>query len=61
MWMSSIIVLLVGVIVYLAYKRGEQDKETEVLESEVEANKERNAIRSMSDDELDDELSDHWK
>ena len=60
MEMGLIILALVGVIALLAYRRGRQTKENEVLEDEVQSNRERRRISSLSDDELDDELHKHW-
>lgn len=60
MEMGLIILALVGVIALLAYRRGRQTKENEVLEDEVQSNRERRRISSLSDDDLDDELHKHW-
>jgi len=48
-------------IAFLAYKRGKQEAIEEVLRDEIQANEQRNDIRNMSDSELDDKLSGHWK
>jgi hypothetical protein len=61
MEMGVIILMLVGVVALLSYKRGKQAKENEVLRDEVESNKERRRISNLSDSELDDELYKHWK
>ena len=60
MEMGLIMLALVGVIALLAYRRGRQTKENEVLEDEVQSNRERRRISSLSDDDLDDELHKHW-
>lgn len=58
---TAIILFLVGLIAFLAYKRGKQEAIEEVLRDEIQATEQRNDIRNMSDSELDDKLSDHWK
>ena len=57
----AITLFLVGLIAFLAYKRGKQEAIEEVLRDEIQANEQRNDIRNMSDSELDDKLSGHWK
>lgn len=61
MELGVIVLVLVGVIALLAYRKGVQKVEREVLEDEVESNQQRNTIRNMSDSELDDKLSKYWK
>lgn len=61
MEMGAIIILLVGVIAFLAYKHGKKDEEKDFIEGVVKSNEDRKDIRNMSDSELDDELRDYWK
>jgi len=61
MEMVAIILFLVGLVAFLSYTKGKEKIEREELEEEVESNENRKAIRNMSDDELDDELSNYWK
>lgn len=61
MEMGAIIIFLVGLVAFLAYRHGKGKAEKGVLEGEVQANEQRKVIRSMSDSELDDELRDYWK
>lgn len=60
MEMGAIIIVLVGVIALLAYRRGKISAKVEVLKNEVESNRNRQAISNMSDSELDDELRKYW-
>ncbi len=57
----AIILFLVGLIAFLAYKRGKQEAIEGALRDEIQANEQRKDIRNMSDSELDDKLSDYWK
>lgn len=61
MEMGAIIIFLVGVIAFLAYRKGKKKAETDFIEEIVKSNEDRKAIRNMSDSELDDELRNHWK
>ena len=61
MEIMAIILFLVGLIAFLAYKRGKQEAIEGALRDEIQANEQRNDIRNMSDSELDDKLSGHWK
>ena len=56
-----IILVLVGVIALISYKKGKQEALEKVLKDEIQSNKERDVIRRMSDGELDDELSEYWE
>lgn len=60
MWTVAVVVVLAGIIALLSYKRGRGSKEIEVLEDEIQSNKERRRIANLSDSNLDDELRDHW-
>jgi len=60
MWTVAIVVALASIIALLSYKRGRGSKEIEVLEDEIQSNKERRRIANLSDSNLDDELRDHW-
>lgn len=60
MELVAIILALIGVVAFLAYKKGKGAVEKEVLESEIKSNEHRKAIRNMSDSDLDDELSKYW-
>ena len=60
MWSGFTILALVGMVAYLAYRKGRQAKEVEVLEDEIESNKERRRIANLTDSNLDDELREHW-
>ncbi len=44
----------------LAHNRGKLSEQKERLEDDVEATKDRNDIRALDDDELDDELRKYW-
>lgn len=57
----AIILFLVGLIAFLAYKRGKQEAIEGALRDEIQANEQRKDIRNMPDSELDDKLSDYWK
>lgn len=61
MELMAIILFLVGLIAFLAYKRGKQEAIEGALRDEIQANEQRKDIRNMSDSELDDKLSDYWK
>ncbi len=61
MEIMAIILFLVGLIAFLAYKRGKQEAIEGALRDEIQANEQRKDIRNMSDSELDDKLSDYWK
>lgn len=60
MELGVIILLLVGVVALLAHNRGKLYEQKERLEDDVEATKDRNDIRALDDDELDDELRKYW-
>lgn len=57
----AIVLVLVGVIALISYKRGKGKAEKDFLEEIVKSNEDRKTIRNMSDRELDDELRDYWK
>lgn len=57
----AIIILLVGVIAFLAYRHGKKDTEKDFIEGIVKSNEDRKDIRNMSDSDLDDELRDYWE
>lgn len=61
MEIMAIILFLVGLIAFLAYKRGKQEAIEGALRDEIQANEQRKDIRNMPDSELDDKLSDYWK
>ena len=61
MEMGAIVLLLVGVVALLMYRSGRRSVQREELKGEVQTNEQRKRIRNMSDSELDDELSEHWK
>lgn len=60
MELGAIILILVGVVAFFAYRKGKQAKEVEVLEDEIKSNKERRRIANLSNDNLDDELREYW-
>lgn len=61
MEIMAIILFLVGLIAFLAYKRGKQEAIEGALRDEIQANEQRKDIRNMSDSELDDRLRDYWE
>lgn len=61
MEMGAIIIFLVGLIAFLAYRHGKKDEERDFIEGIVKSNEDRKTIRNMSDGELDSELRDYWK
>lgn len=61
MEMGAIVIFLVGVVALLMYRSGSRSAQREELKGEIQTNEQRKRIRNMSDSELDDELSKHWK
>lgn len=61
MELTIVLLLLIGLVAWLAYRDGKSYVEKGVLKEEVENAKDRKAISDMDDDELDSELRKYWK
>lgn len=61
MEIGAVLLFLVGLVTWLAYKRGGDDKHIDELEEEVINADKRKDIRNLSDGDLDDRLREHWE
>lgn len=61
MELVAVLLFLIGLVAWLAYKRGGDNKHIDAVEEEVENVMARKDISDLSDAKLDDRLRKYWE